>query len=163
MPATNDKIDKNKPIQGKNPQEPKGSNPQKTPPKQEPQKPKSKPKKDEGLKFELTYANGGFNDGVEIKPGKNATIEMTISLYGGGKPKSLSIKNLPNDIKTLLKGYEIAATNNDTSSPEITQELQQIFERIKEKLSFDIIKYMGELDEKIANSIKAAIKGLNNE
>lgn len=125
------------------------------------EKPKEKPKakKDESLKYDLTYANGGFNDGVEIKPGKNGSLEMKITLYGGGEQKVLNIKHLPNQIQTLLKGYEVGASNNDTTTPEITQQLQGYFLQIKEKISFDIIKFMQELDDKIEQSIKEAIKG----
>lgn len=126
---------------------------------EQPKKVEPKTKKDESLKYDLTYANGGFNDGVEIKPGKNGSIEMKITLYGGGEQKVLNIKHLPNQIQTLLKGYEVGANNNDNTTPEITQQLQGYLLQIKEKISFDIIRFMQELDNKIEQSIKNALKG----
>lgn len=142
-------------------QNPKQAPPQEVPkkPMEQPKKAEPKAKKDESLKYDLTYANGGFNDGVEIKPGKNGSLEMKITLYGGGEQKVMKIKPLPQKIATLIQAYEVGANNNDTSTPEITQELQSYFLKIKEKISFDIIRFMQELDDKIEQSIKEAIKG----
>lgn len=132
-----------------------GESDKKVPPqKQEP----TKPKKDETLKYELTHANGGFNDGVEIKPAKNGKLQLTISLYGGGDVKSMGISPLPPNIAKLVKAYEVGATNDDSSTPEITDELKKKFEDLKVKLSLDIIQILQDTDAKIGQAIKNIFK-----
>lgn len=115
-------------------------------------------KKDETLKYELTYANGGFNDGVELKPSKDGKVELKVSLYGGGESKVMKIGPMRPNVDKLLRAYETTASANDTSAPEITEELKRYFEEVKTKLSLEIIKILQEADEKIKGSIKNAFK-----
>lgn len=115
-------------------------------------------KKDETLKYELTYANGGFNDGVVIKPSTDGKAELKISLYGGGESKIMKVGPMQPNIDKLLRAYETTATNNDQSAPEITEELKRYFDEVKTKLSLEIIKILQEADEKIKGSIRNAFK-----
>lgn len=129
-------------------------------PAKEPPKPKSPPKakKDESLKFDLTFVNGGFNDGVTVMPGKNGTLELRITLYGGGESKHLTVGPLPKPLDTLVRGYEVSANGGSDTTPEITNDLKVQFQKIKEKISLDIIKYLQEFDSKVEQSIKEALR-----
>ena len=118
-------------------------------------------KKDDSLKYEMTYVNGGFNNGVQIKPDKDGKANVEISIYGGGEKKTLTISPLPKEISKLIKAYEISA-NQESDTPEITGELQRYFFQINRKLSRDVITILQEADQKIANAIKKNFKQGNN-
>lgn len=136
--------------------------PEKTPPPNQTQeKPKEKKtpaqEKVDGLKYEMTYVNGGFNNGVQVKPDKNGKALIEISIYGGGEKKTLSVGPLPAEIAKLVKAYEISATQNG-DSPEITGELQKYFTEINHKLSAKVIQILTEADHKVAQAIKSVFK-----
>lgn len=118
----------------------------------------AQPQKDETLKYELTYANGGFNDGIELKPGKEGQVELKISLYGGGEAKIMKLKPLPPQLDKLIRAYEATATTGDQSSPEITDGLKTKLEEIKTNLSLEVIRILQEADKKIETAIKQVFK-----
>lgn len=151
-----------KPIQKQPPDE-------KTPPVQKPQadtkpisepkkeKPKVKQSKDESLKFTMTYANGGFNNGVELKPGKDGKVELSITIYGGGEKKSLGISGLSPEIEKLVRAYEVGATSQQ-DTPEIVTGLKDYFNRVNQVLSMKIMTILQEADNQIKESIKETFK-----
>lgn len=114
-------------------------------------------KKDEGLKYEMKYVNGGFNNGVQIKPDKDGKANVEISIYGGGTKKTLSIGPLPPQISKLIKAYEISATSGQ-NTPEITGELQKYFENLNTTLSQKIIEIMMDMDSKVESAIRETFK-----
>jgi hypothetical protein len=135
-----------------------------TPPVEKPQgqkKPEGKKtpaqKKDEGLKYEMKYVNGGFNNGVQIKPDKDGKALVEISIYGGGTKKTLSIGPLPSQISKLIKAYEVSATQGQ-NTPEITGELQKYFENLNTTLSQKIIEIMMDMDSKVESAIRETFK-----
>lgn len=129
-------------------------------PNQEPEGQKKKTpaqKKDEGLKYEMKYVNGGFNNGVQIKPDKDGKAMVEISIYGGGQKKTLSIGPLPAQISKLIKAYEVSATQGQ-NTPEITGELQKYFENLNTTLSQKIIEIMMDMDSKVEQAIRETFK-----
>jgi len=114
-------------------------------------------KKDEGLKYEMKYVNGGFNNGVQIKPDKDGKALVEISIYGGGQKKTLSIGPLPAQISKLIKAYEVSAQQGQ-NTPEITGELQKYFESLNTTLSQKIIEIMMEMDSKVEAAIRETFK-----
>lgn len=114
-------------------------------------------KKDEGLKYEMKYVNGGFNNGVQIKPDKDGKAMVEISIYGGGTKKTLSIGPLPAQIGKLIKAYEVSATQGQ-ETPEITGELQKYFENLNTTLSQKIIEIMMDMDSKVEQAIRETFK-----
>lgn len=128
-------------------------------PPQKPEGEKKTPaqKKDEGLKYEMKYVNGGFNNGVQIKPDKDGKANVEISIYGGGTKKTLSVGPLPGQISKLIKAYEISATQSQ-NTPEITGELQKYFEQLNTTLSQKIIEIMMEMDSKVESAIRETFK-----
>ena len=140
---------------------PKGEQPpKKEPPK--PAKPEKKPvkqKKDDMLKYTMTYANGGFNNGVELKPGKDGKIELSIAIYGGGEKKSLGIGNISPKVQKLIKAYSIGAEAQEPME-DITEGLRKYFDQINKTLSFKIIDILQETDEKIKIAIHETFKEL---
>lgn len=150
------------PVQGQQKQMPPKKPMEKPVPEKQPLPPKElpKPKKDEGLKYEMTYVNGGFNNGVEIKPGHDGKIELSISIYGGGEQKKLGISPLPPAVTKLTKAYEIGA-NQDIDSPEITDELKRYFDEINQTLSMKVIAILREADEKVKAAIQSTFKQVN--
>jgi hypothetical protein len=144
------------PDKGKSP-----SPEQKPAPKKDvPKKKTPAEKKDDRFKYEMTYANGGFNNGVEIKPDRNGKANVEISIYGGGQKKSLTVGPLPPNIEKLVKAYELSANQNE-DSPEITQELQKYFARAKTLLNAKIIEIFKKADLQIANAIKETFSQIN--
>ena len=133
------------------------------PPKQEP-KPVSPPKKktpaqkkDDHLKYEMKYVNGGFNNGVELKPDRDGKVNIKIAIFGGGKEKSLTVGPLPKEIAKLVRAYEIEA-NQGNDAQDVTQELQQYFEEKNTILSQKIILILQECDQKVEQTIKETFR-----
>lgn len=144
--------------QGKPPVEKQPPEQQKPAPKPEPQKkPEPKVQKDESLKFTMTYANGGFNNGIELKPGKDGKIELSIAIYGGGEPKSLGIQGFSPEIKKLISAYEVGATNQQDTG-DITKALKEYFKRVNQVLSLKVIEILQGADNQIKDAIKQTFK-----
>ena len=147
-PKIDSQSQEQKPVPEKNP----------SPVKQQPEKKKTPAQqKDEMLKYEMKYVNGGFNNGVEIKPDRDGKVNIKISIFGGGKQKSLTVGPVQQNIAKLIKAYELEA-NNGKGSPEITRELQNYFKQLNESLSSKIINLLIDLDTKAQSAIKETLK-----
>jgi hypothetical protein len=145
-------------------QPPKGQKPQMAPPKQEPkaspvkkEKPQPKVQKDETLKFQMSYANGGFNNGIEIKPAKDGKLELSITIYGGGENKKLGISGYSPQIQKLVQAYEVGAST-EQNVEDITKNLKQYFERVNQVLSLKVIEILQQTDNQIKEAIKQTFK-----
>lgn len=125
----------------------------------EKKKPETKPvgTQDDMFKFEMKYMNGGFNNGVKIKPDKDGKALVEISIYGGGEKKNMSVGPLPESIRKLIKAYEIQATKGEDSE-EITGELKEYFKKLSDNLSIEAISILQEADQKMLNAIKKVFK-----
>jgi len=132
------------------------------PKKAEPSKKTPAAAKDDRFKYEMTYANGGFNNGVQVKPDKNGKANVEISIYGGGQKKTLSIGPLPPQIEKLVSAYELSA-NQDQNTPEITEELQKYFSQVQTLLNAKIIEILKQADLKIANAVKETFSQVNQD
>lgn len=162
MPELPNKPQQKPPIQGQQSRVPDKQMSQEPKKPVAPAKPKSapKPEKDDALKYEMTYVNGGFNNGVEIKPGRGGKVELSISIYGGGEKKSLGVSPLPPSIAKLIGAYEVGA-DQDIDSPEITDELKRYFDEINQTLSMKIIDILKETDIKTRKAIKETFSSVN--
>jgi hypothetical protein len=134
------------------------------PPKQEPkaspvkkEKPQPKVQKDETLKFQMSYANGGFNNGIEIKPAKDGKLELSITIYGGGENKKLGISGYSPQIQKLVQAYEVGAST-EQNVEDITKNLKQYFERVNQVLSLKVIEILQQTDNQIKEAIKQTFK-----
>lgn len=134
-----------------------------TPPAATPKPKTPAQEKDDALKYEMQYANGGFNNGVEIKPDKDGKVQLKVSIYGGGEQKVMKISPMPSPIAKLMKAYELTATQNDTSTPEVTEELQKYFDQLRNSLSAKIIQIMTEADSKIKGAIHETFKSMGSK
>jgi len=130
---------------------------QKMPPEDQQQKPKIKVPQDEMFKFEMQYMNGGFNNGVLVKPDKNGKALLEISIYGGGEKKNMSVGPLPQSIQKLIQAYEISAQKNQDNQ-EITGELKKYFKKLSDTLSIEVISILQEADKKVLEAIKRTFK-----
>lgn len=124
---------------------------------QPPAKPQQ-PKKDETLKYEGKYFNGGFADGVKLEPASDGKISVSISIYGGGEPKINKISANPK-MQKILKAYEIGFKNQDNLGTRMEGDIDDYLETVTQQMSFKIIAAMRELDEKIKQIIIQTIKG----
>lgn len=136
--------------------------PKPTPPdQQQPQKKAapSKPveKKEEGLKYEGKYFNGGFADGVELEPVGDGKIGLTITVYGGGEPKKIKIP-ASGKMQKILRGYEAAFHNEDDLGTKMEPEIDQYLTNLKQQMSFKIITALREFDQKVKQIIIETIK-----
>lgn len=132
------------------------------PKKQEPTKKTPAAAKDDRFKYEMTYANGGYNNGAEVKPDKDGKANVEITIYGGGQKKSLKVGPLPPNIEKLVRAYELSATQNE-DSPEITEELQKYFAQVKTLLNAKILQIIKQADLEIANAVKETFGQINRE
>ena len=139
---------------------PQKQSPKEPPGQKEPKKKTPAQTKDDSLKYEMKYVNGGFNNGVQVKPDKDGKALIEIAIYGGGEKKSLSISPLPAGITKLVQAYELSA-NQGHNTPEITGELQKYFEEVNRSLSQRIISIFREADEKVAQAIKQTFREIN--
>lgn len=126
-----------------------------------PENPKKRPEpkveKDDSLKYEFTYANGGFNNGVEVKPGKNGKLELDISIYGGGEKKTMGISGYSPQVQKLVQAYEVGATSGQETE-DINKALKDYFKRVNQTLSMKIISILENTDNQIKNAIKETFK-----
>jgi hypothetical protein len=120
-------------------------------------KPQPKVQKDETLKFQMSYANGGFNNGIEIKPAKDGKLELSITIYGGGENKKLGISGYSPQIQKLVQAYEVGAST-EQNVEDITKNLKQYFERVNQVLSLKIIEILQGTDNQIKEAIKQTFK-----
>lgn len=150
----------NRPVQKTDPQDTPPEKPKKPLPQSKPKKTPAQ-KKDDRFKFEMTYLNGGFNNGVQVKPDKGGKALLEISIYGGGEKKSLSISPLPSSIAKLVQAYELS-TDQESDAPEITQELQKYFDEIRNVLSMKIIEIFKDADHQVEQAIKETFKSINS-
>lgn len=151
---------KQKPDQGSNPDQDKQPVPNEKP--QQTKKKTPSAQKDDRFKFEMTYVNGGFNNGVLVKPDKDGKANVEISIYGGGDKKTLSVGPLPPNIEKLVKAYELSA-NQDQNTPEITQELQNYFAQIQTLLNAKLLEIFKQADQQVASAIKDTFKQINSK
>lgn len=125
------------------------------------QQPPAKPqqsKKDDTLKYEGKYFNGGFADGVKLEPASDGKISVSISIYGGGEPKINKISANPK-MQKILKAYEIGFKNQDNLGTRMEGDIDDYLETVTQQMSFKIIAAMRELDEKIKQIIIQTVKG----
>lgn len=127
-----------------------------------PEKKLSSQEKDDAFKYEMQYANGGFNNGVEVKPDKDGKAQLKIAIYGGGEQKVMKLSPMPDSIAKMIKAYELSATSNQ-DTPEITTELQKYFDKIRTLLSAKIIQIVTRMDEEIKIAITETFKDVNKE
>lgn len=116
------------------------------------------PKKDDTLKYEGKYFNGGFADGVKLEPASDGKISVSISIYGGGEPKINKISANPK-MQKILKAYEIGFKNQDNLGTRMEGDIDDYLETVTQQMSFKIIAAMRELDEKIKQIIIQTVKG----
>ena len=116
------------------------------------------PKKDETLKYEGKYFNGGFADGVKLEPASDGKISVSISIYGGGEPKINKISANPK-MQKILKAYEVGFKNNDNLGTRMEGDIDEYLETVTQQMSFKIIAAMRELDEKTKQIIIQTVKG----
>lgn len=116
--------------------------------------------KDDRFKYEMTYANGGFNNGVQVKPDKDGKANVEISIYGGGQKKTLTVGPLPPEIAKLVSAYELSA-NQDQNTPEITTELQKYFAQVQTLLNAKVLEILKQADLQIANAVKETFSQIN--
>lgn len=158
MPPPNEKQPKPQ-AQGKPPvqKQPPDQQQKPVPKPEQPKKPQPTVQKDESLKYTMTYANGGFNNGIELKPSKEGKIDLSIAIYGGGQTKSLGISGFSPEIKKLISAYEVGATNQQDTE-DITKALKEYFKRVNQVLSLKVIEILQRADNEIKHSIKQTFK-----
>lgn len=110
--------------------------------------------KSDAFKYDMQYANGGFNNGVEIKPARDGKIELKVSIYGGGEQKVMKISPVPDNVAKMIKAYELGADKSGEPDESVTGGLQDYFDGIRSQLSAEIIGIMTEADKKIELAIK---------
>lgn len=110
--------------------------------------------KSDAFKYDMQYANGGFNNGVEIKPARDGKIELKVSIYGGGEQKVMKISPVPDSVAKMIKAYELGADKTGEPDGSVTGGLQDYFDGIRAQLSAEIIGIMTEADKKIESAIK---------
>ena len=139
--------------------------PDKSPPQAKPSPPAKKTpaqEKEDAFKYEMQYANGGFNNGVEVKPDRDGKLQLKISIYGGGEQKVMKIHPVPKSIEKLISAYEQTADQNDNSAPEITEELQKYCDSVRKALSAQLIEIVTDADNKIKEAIQRTFSKINS-
>lgn len=137
------------------PQQQQKSAPVEQPPTQPDKNPAKK--KESGLKYEMKYVNGGFNDGVKIEPTNGGKLALEISIYGGGEPKKVNIPASPS-MQKIIKGYEVAFNSKDSMGTTMEPEMDRYMSNLKHEISLKVIRLMQEMDMKVKQIIIQTIK-----
>lgn len=126
-------------------------------PKRQQEPEKTAAPKDETLKYECKYVNGGFNNGVKLEPTSGGKLLLSISIYGGGESKSIKIP-VRGELQKIISGYESAFKSKDSLGTELEPEIDDKLQILKEEISNKIISAMKKFDLEVKQIIINTIK-----
>lgn len=115
------------------------------------------------IKYGLKSVSGGFNDGVDIVPGKNISagkILINVTLYGGGS-KDWHAFPAPSQVQEYINAWQEAQTTGDPISNDIEVNIEAYYSLIKKEIGINLIKALQEFDQKASQIIKSSVAAVN--
>ena len=114
------------------------------------------------IKYDMRNINGGFSDGVEIRPAQNdpAIMNITINIYGGSK-NSFNAYKVPPRIQELQSAFLKTRQTGDPFAAEFKKELDAYYDNLKRAIGLEMVRLIQEFDAQAKDSIGRAIGKLN--
>lgn len=115
------------------------------------------------IRYDMTNVNGGFSDGVEIKPGENSGVmNVSVNIYGGS-PKTTHPYNVPPSIAQKQEAYIAARQTDDPSSAAFERELETYYTMLRQAISLEMVAIMKNFDEQAGLVISRAVANVNKK
>lgn len=118
-------------------------------------------KKSNAVKYDMQNINGGFSNGVEIKPGSHAGVmDISVNIYGGNQ-KTAHPHQVPQSIQQLQEAYIAARKTGDPVASDIKIELEAYYTNLRKAISLEVIRLMQQFDTQAKESIAATVARIN--
>jgi hypothetical protein len=115
------------------------------------------------IKYDMKHINGGFSDGVEIKPGQHAGLmNISVDIYGGSNGLSHP-HQVPQSIRELQEAYIAAAKTGNPSATDFKPELEAYYTNLKRAISFEIVRLIQQFDQGASTAIATAVQKINEK
>lgn len=115
------------------------------------------------VRYDMVNVNGGFSDGVEIKPGDNPSVmNVSVNIYGGSLQRSHPY-NVPKSIADLQQAYIAAQQSGDPVSTQIKDQLEAYYNNLRRAISLEIVALLKSFDEQANAGITRAVTNLNKK
>lgn len=115
------------------------------------------------IRYDMVNINGGFSDGVEIKPGGDpTTMNISVNIFGGNQSNALRY-NVPKQISDMQQAYIAARTTGDPVSSEIEVELESYYNNLRQAISLEVVNLMKSFDEQANTVISRAVANINKK
>lgn len=118
---------------------------------------------DQKIRYDMTNINGGFSDGVEIKPGSDSTtMNVSVNIFGGGQSNSLPF-TVPTQISDMQQAYVAAQQTGDPVSGDIAGELEAYYNNLRTAISLEMVALMKKFDADANAVISRAVANMNKK
>lgn len=115
------------------------------------------------IRYDMTNINGGFSDGVEIKPGNSASVmNISVNIYGGS-PKTSKPYAVPKSIADMQQAYIAAQQSGDPVSSDIRSELETYYNNLRTAISLEVVNIMKNFDAQARDAINRAVANMNKK
>lgn len=113
------------------------------------------------IKYDMVNVNGGFSDGVDIRPGTNAgLLAISVDIYGGGTKNSM-MYNVPQKIAEYQAAYVEARRTGDSVAPDLNRELQSYYKNLKKAISIEAVRLISQFDQEMKVVVDKAVANMN--
>lgn len=112
--------------------------------------------------YSMKTVNGGFSDGVDIKPGANAGVmNIGIDIYGGSEGITHPHR-VPPKIQQYQQAYLQARQTGDPMSEDFKVELERYYADLRNTISARFIQLLEQLDQNVSQVVANAVKEANS-
>ena len=113
------------------------------------------------IKYDMKNVNGGFSDGVEIRPGQHAGVmNISIDIYGGSTSTALAYP-VPDRIKQLQTGFLAARRTGDPVDQALYGELEAYYENLRRAIALEVYQLMRQFDAQVGQVVSNAVNNYN--
>ena len=115
------------------------------------------------IKYDMKNINGGFSDGVEIKPGEHAGVmDISVNIYGGSQGLAHA-HQVPPSIQEIQKAFIAAQQTGDPIGAELRADLEAYYANLRRAISLEIVRLIQQFDAQANESIANAVAKINQK
>jgi len=115
------------------------------------------------IRYDMVNINGGFSDGVEIKPGSDSTVmNVSVNIFGGSQSNFLPF-TVPKQVSDMQQAYIAAQQTGDPVSADIASELESYYNNLRTAISLEMIALMKRFDAEANAVITRAVANMNKK
>lgn len=119
--------------------------------------------KRKAIRYDMHYVNGGYSDGVDIKPSSNVSnMDVTINIYGGNQG-SKNMYAVPASIRELQEALLAARRIGDPVASDIRIELDDYYENLRRAISLEVVRLMKDFDANMKQRLDIIVQNINQK